>query len=237
MNNLNIILLTYDNLPATKKCIENIYKFTKNFNLIIIDNGSKNDTIIFLRELEKKYDNIVIEFNKENKGIIKGRNQGIDIANKRLTTYEYLFIIDNDQICLENWQESYFKLFEDERVGIVGAEAWKTRPLDHYPYKRIKEKGEEFNYCGCGGMMIRKKLIEKIGGFDADTFHFIYYEDPDFCFRAFRAGYDIKWNHNPVIYHQKHNLRLKRERKRYFMDNWRKFREKWKGFKMPVFKA
>ena len=235
MNNLNIMLLTYDNLPATKKCVENIYKFTKNFNLIIVDNGSKDDTIIFLRELEKKYKNIVIEFNKENKGIIKGRNQGIDIANKRLKNYNFLCFLDNDQICLENWQESYFELFE-EGCDLVSCEAWLSRSNDFYPCKRVKNKGEKFNYLGGGSLMCRKNVIKNIGGFD-ERYLIVYFEDVDFCFRAFQAGYNIKWNHNPVIYHQKHNLRLEGERKRYFMNNWRKFREKWKGFKMPVFKA
>ena len=109
-NLLNIILLTYNKLDSTKKCIESLYKNTEDFNLIIVDNGSEENTKKFLRILDKKHNNLIIYYNKENIGIIKGRNQGYEIGKKRFGDNVNLIIfIDSDQMVLENWFESYIE--------------------------------------------------------------------------------------------------------------------------------
>lgn len=229
---LSIILLTYNNLSSTKQCIEDLYKHTKNFQLIIIDNASTDGTVEYLKQLSKN-SNIVVEYNANNQGIIKARNHGYQISKNLSSRPEYIFFIDNDQVALPGWQESYLEFF-NKKYDIVGQIAWKMKK-NYYPYKMIKDKTEEFNYVSCGGMMIKTSVIEDIELFD-ERFNFIYWEDPDFCFTAHNKGYKIGWNYNPVIEHQKHSLKLHRKRKKYFMENWKKFQDKWKDHKMPVFK-
>lgn len=234
-NLLNIILLTYNKLDSTKKCIENLYKYTKNFNLIIVDNGSEEDMIFFLQDLEKKNNEIIVQYNKENIGIIKGRNRGYFLSQKKYSNAQYIFFLDSDQMVLKNWQKSYFEFFEKGNYDIIGSIVWRMREADFYPYKIVKNKNERYNYCGIGGIMIRNSIIENIGLFD-ERYELYYFEDPDFIFRAYQAGYKIGWNYNKFIEHEKHNLSLSGERKKYFMENWKKFREKWEGYIMPVFK-
>ncbi len=234
MNNLNIILLTYNKLDNTKKCIESLYKYTENFNLIIVDNGSKRDVVFFLQNLDKKNNEIIVHYNKENIGIIKGRNQGYFLSQKKFKDAQFIFFIDSDQMVMENWEESYFK-FVEKKYDVIGTEAWKMRNKDFYPYKIVKNKNEEFNYLGVGSLMIRNSVIENIGLFD-ERYELYYFEDPDFIFRAYRAGYRIGWNYKKSIDHEKHDLSLSGERKKYFMENWKRFRKKWEGYKMPVFK-
>lgn len=226
---LNIILLTHNNLESTKKCIANLYQFTSDFNLIIVDNDSFEDTLVFLRSIEKQY-NIKIQYNKENVGIIKGRNQGYRIGGDS----QYICFLDNDQFVQHGWLESYLDLME-KGYDVVGTEAWKMRK-DFYPYKKIINKNEEFNYVGCGLMMINNKVIKDIGLFD-ERYEKFYFEDPDFCFRTYYRGYKIGWNYNKKADHQKHDLTLRGERKIYFMKNWQRFQEKWKGIEIPVFKV
>jgi len=233
---LNIILLTYNKLENTKKCIENIFKYTnKDFNLIILDNDSEDDTTFFLQKLEKENKNIIVKYNKENIGIIKGRNLGYKVG-KRFNT-DLIFFIDNDQYCQEGWLESYLEFFENG-YEIVGKEAWLMREVDFYPYKRLKDKEESeyFNYVGCGALMIKSSVIEDISLFD-ERFDKYYFEDPDFSWTAYKAGYKVGWNYNKVIEHNKHNLSLSGERKIMFMKNWQRFRDKWNGSKVPVFKV
>ncbi len=231
---LNIILLTYNKLDCTKKCIENIYKYTEDFNLIIIDNGSKENTKNFLKKLDKEHNNLIIQYNKENIGIIKGRNQGYEIGKKEFGDVDLVFFLDSDQMVLENWLESYMEFFE-KGYRVVGSVAWKMRATDFYPYRIMKNRNEEFNYVGIGGVMVKNSVIEDIGLFD-ERYELYYFEDPDFIFRVYRAGYKIGWNYNLAIEHEKHNLSLKGERKIYFIENWKKFREKWENFKIPIFK-
>jgi GT2 family glycosyltransferase len=230
---INIIILTYNNLSYTKKCIDNLYKFTKDFNLIIVDNKSNNDTIFFLEELRNKYENVVIEFNDENKGVIKGRNQGINIANQIFRNSEFLFIIDNDQYVLPKWLDSYMELFE-KGYDIIGCEAWMVRD-DFYPIKKIINPEESFHYVGAGGLMLTINAINDLKGFDED-YTMMYFEDPSFCWEAHKSGYKIGWNYNKVITHDHKGPLLIPKNKQYFINNWKKIQEKWKGKIIPTFK-
>ncbi len=234
---LTIILLTYNKLDSTKKCIENIYKYTdRDFNLVIVDNNSEDDTTFFLNELEKKSSKIIVKYNKENIGIIKGRNLGYEVGKN--FNSELIFFLDSDQYVLEGWLDSYLEFFKNRNFEIVGKEAWKMREVDFYPYKRLKNKEESkyFNYCGCGALMVRSSVFEELGKFD-ERYEKFYFEDPDFCWTANKAGYKVGWNYNEVVKHDKHNLSLSGERKNIFMENWSRFRDKWNGYKMPVFKV
>ena len=229
---LNIIVLTYNNLNATRKCLENLYKYTKDFNLIVIDNNSTDETIPYLTKLRSDKGFSFIK-NKENNGIILGRNQGYSFSQKEYPHAEYICFLDNDQYVQEGWQESHLELFE-RGYDLIGCEAWRMRKEDFYPYKRIVNKNEEFNYVGCGGMMIRTYILNKLKGFD-ERYEKYYFEDPHLCWVAHKIGYKIGWNHKNVVEHQKHNLFLSGERKIAFHNNWKKFRDEWAGVKMPSF--
>ncbi len=233
MNNLNIIILTYNNLDATKKCFENLYKYTNDFNLVVVDNNSVDGTKEYLSEifLEKRF---LLMMNDENMGVIKGRNLSYSLSQKKYPDAEYTCFLDNDQFVQAGWQESHMELF-DQGYDVIGCEAWRMKKTDFYPEKKINDKNEEFSYCGAGCMMIREPIFEELGGFD-DDFSPMYFEDPNFCWEAYEAGYKIGWNYNPVVYHQKHDLRLKGDRKKYFTNSWQTFQKKWKNYEMPKFK-
>jgi len=231
---LTIILLTYNKLDSTKKCIENIFKYTsRDFNLIIVDNNSEDDTTFFLNELEKKSSKIIVQYNKENIGIIKGRNLGYEVGKK--FNSDLIFFLDSDQYILEGWLDSYLEYFNNG-YDIIGCGAWRMREVDFYPYKIVKNKEEEYNYVSCGGMMVKSSVFEELGKFD-ERYEMYYFEDPDFCWSSHKSGYKIGWNYNEVIKHEKHNLSLSGERKIMFMKNWSKFQDKWHGHKMPVFRV
>ena len=228
---INILLLTYNNLSNTKECINSIYKHTNfdDFKLFILDNCSKSETVEYLKDTNKQHDNIYINFQDINHGIIKGRNKCFDFSKD--SDAQYIIFLDNDQHVQENWLDSYLKIFEDG-YDIVGIEAWK---MDHrfYPYEKVSDKNDSFSYCGCGGMMMEREFFRTSGRFDERFF--IYFEDPDFCFRAYYMGYKIGWNSDPVIIHNHKGPLLSNENRKYFMESWKKFQEEWKGSKVPVF--
>ena len=93
----SIIILTYNHLEKTKKCIESIKTYTKNevYEIIVVDNNSNDDTINWL----KTQSDITVIYNKENRGFPSGCNQGISEANK---SYDIL-LLNNDTIVTNNW--------------------------------------------------------------------------------------------------------------------------------------
>jgi GT2 family glycosyltransferase len=225
-----ILVLTYNNLESTKECIEKIYANTKSeFTLIVLDNNSTDSTVDYLSSLE--YDNIKVYSQKANEGIIKGRNK-LWYLSFGIFDYDYICFLDNDQFVQDGWDDAYLELMKD--YDIVGTEAWQMR-YNFHPYRRIKDESEHFSYVGCGGMMIRREVIEDIGLFD-EEFNPKYFEDPDFCFRAIKKGYKIGWCVDKVIEHQKHDLTLSTMERVFFMRNLRIIQKKYRDFPLPKIK-
>jgi GT2 family glycosyltransferase len=229
---ISILVLTFNEINKTKEFLEELYKNTKSsFNLVIVDNGSSDGTIDLLKKLE--YDNLIIHYNRWNRGIIEGRNQLYRILKNNFQALDKIIFLDNDQFVKNNWDSYYLDLFS-LGYDIVGIEAWKMRPNFH-PYYRIKSTKEDFNYVGCGGMMIKNTVIEDIGLFDIQFSPF-YFEDPDFCFRGYQKGYKIGWCQEKIIEHQKHDLTLLGNRKKVFFENLNKFYKKWRESPLPFIK-
>ena len=97
---LSIITLTYNKLEYTKKFVTSLYKYTKDFELIIVDNGSSDGTVEYLKSLGVK-----LILNEENHGFSRGNNQGLELAEG-----EYIGFLNNDILLYPNWFEECEKV-------------------------------------------------------------------------------------------------------------------------------
>ncbi|MBO6088297.1 glycosyltransferase, partial [bacterium] len=104
---LSIITLTYNNLEYTRNFIKSLYENTKDFELILVDNGSTDGTVEYLKSLP--YNNIKFIFNEKNLGFPKGNNQGLEIAEG-----EYIGFLNNDILLSSNWFEGVEFVFKNE---------------------------------------------------------------------------------------------------------------------------
>ena len=236
----DIVCLVYNQLDITKGFVKWLFHSTKNFNLIFVNNGSTDGTLEFLQQGQNEGKWSFVDV-KENTGVITGRNIGA-----KYVTADYFLNIDNDQYPHPGWLEILHKKME-QGFDIVGKEAWQLRkpgragsvtmhgqvvPVDYFPYKRCTFKKDKFTYIGCGGMLIKKKVYDKIGLFD-EQFSPAYFEDPDFCFQAIQSGFKLGWCYECPIEHLGHrtigsqSLFQKNEQ---FMKSWKKFREKWNPY-------
>jgi GT2 family glycosyltransferase len=194
--NTSIIVLTYNNLDINKRFFEEFEKYTSNYELIVIDNGSNDGTVEYLKSLGCIHKLIL---NSENQGVIKARNTGL-----RESSHSYLLCIDNDQIVKKDW---LIHLHREMLKGydMVGVEAWEMSSKHLMPKKRhvLKRGGIKIDYIGAGGCLMKRSMLQDIGIFD-ERFGMAYYEDPDLCFRAREAGYKIGWCHRRIINHLEH---------------------------------
>lgn len=210
----SIILLTYNALKYTKECIDSIGRYTRgSYELIVIDNASNSDTLAYLEELAQKNSRVVFIANKENAGFPKGINQGIRAARGK-----YILIANNDIVVTEGWLDRMIEAAESNpEIAIAGPlsnevsgfqrdrEAkYKTIPEMHkYAAKlRKKNKGELFFFPRVAFLctLIKKEVIEKIGGLD-ERFTPGNFEDDDFCLRAQLAGYKTVILKDVFIHH------------------------------------
>lgn len=90
---LSIIVPIYNVEKYIGECIESIINQKDiNFELILINDGSTDNSLEICKKYKKKYQNIVL-INQENKGVSYTRNHGIDIAKGK-----YIMFVDSDDL-------------------------------------------------------------------------------------------------------------------------------------------
>ncbi|MDN3666875.1 glycosyltransferase [Algibacter miyuki] len=90
---LSIILPVYNVEKYIVKCLESIYfqdVSTNDYEVIIIDDGTKDKSMELIKEFSKKYNNIIVH-HQENKGLANARNKGIGLAKG-----DYIYFLDSD---------------------------------------------------------------------------------------------------------------------------------------------
>ncbi len=188
---LSIVTLTYNKLEYTKKFIESLYRYTKDFELILVDNGSTDGT----REYLKSLNNVKLILNDENKGFSKGNNQGIEIAEG-----EYIGFLNNDILLYPDWFEKIEAVFEKENAAFVSPrhinphydttdeKTYIEYFKKNFDYRQNYEKS--FDECVFSCVITKRDVIDKIGTFD-ENYAQAFFEDNDFKYRAIQAGYGV----------------------------------------------
>lgn len=78
--------------------------------LLLVDNGSKNESGKVLKEKYQHENKIHILMQKENLGFAKGNNIGFSYAKEQLKC-DYIVLLNNDTFIL---QEEFFDLIKEE---------------------------------------------------------------------------------------------------------------------------
>jgi GT2 family glycosyltransferase len=236
---VDIIVLSNNGLETTKDFLNLLYKNTneKDFRLIWIDNGSTDGTVDFLKTFFENRNNVVAISSEDNLGVVDGRNLGYYYSTcTSIKKSDFLLYLDNDQFVSDGWLEQHFSVL-NMGYDIVGVEAWRMNKI-FVPTEKIESINKDFNYVGCGGMLIKREVTKKIGMFDT-RFNPSYFEDPDFVMRAYDAGFKIGWNYKSKIIHMPHQTLGKLpqdEKMKRFNNSWKEFRKKWDGHSLNYFK-
>jgi GT2 family glycosyltransferase len=204
-------MLTHNNLDTTKKCLESFISSTKiPCQLIIIDNASSDGTPQYLLSLQNKKDYpLKVILNGENKGFIRGINQGIAISKA-----PYVCLANNDLIFTTGWLDEIILLFEkNSQIGILNPNSNNlgVLPISGASLAEFSEKLRKkysgvfiempFDIGFC--MVIRRELIDKIGGL-AEELCPMFFEDSDYSLRAHQAGYLVGVARGSYVLHKEH---------------------------------
>lgn len=214
-----ILILNWNGKKDTINCLESVKKIDyPDYNIVIIDNGSSDDSV---EEIHKKFKDIKIIKNKENLGYAEGNNVGIRYALNNKA--DYIWILNNDTIVDKNCLTKLIQTAElNKDIGIVGSKIYdygtnriqylgiKNLFLNLLLFKKIVGGGKEDNgqfdsftdvdaVAGCS-TLIRLEMLKKIGLFDKKLF--LYYEEVDLFVRAKKAGYQLKVAPKSHVWHK-----------------------------------
>ena len=111
---ISVIIPVYNSSTYLRKCLDSVVNQTlKDIEIIIINDGSTDDSKNIIEEYTGKYKNIIF-IDQENKGIGKTRNIGIKRA-----TGEYITFVDSDDYIKENMLEEYYKYARKHNFDLV----------------------------------------------------------------------------------------------------------------------
>lgn len=88
---ISIIIPVYNSEDSIRNCLNSILNQTiPNFEVVVINDGSTDNTLAILEEYAKKYSNIKV-YSFENAGVSVARQRGINLASG-----EYFIFVDSD---------------------------------------------------------------------------------------------------------------------------------------------
>jgi GT2 family glycosyltransferase len=188
----------------------------QDFHTIVVDNGSSDESVPFIRE---QYPQVTVICLEKNTGFSAAVNAGIAAANT-----PYVALLNNDTEVHPLWLSEIVRAIDDapqagsaaskilfypetESVNSAGDEFSFFGVADQIRLKRgdsnlFNESTYVFSACAAAALY-RKQLFETIGWFD-EAF-FAYQEDVDIGFRAQLAGYRCLFVPKAIVYH-KHEM-------------------------------
>jgi GT2 family glycosyltransferase len=215
-----IILLNWNGRDDTLACLESISKLTwPNFEPIIVDNGSTDDSISWIRTRFPEY--LLIETGA-NLGFAEGNNVGIRAALGRGA--DLLFLLNNDTVVAKDILERFVETLRTLplNTGILGAKIFlfgqpdtldhlggrwnsKTGTFDLIGHRckedpSIHQEPEELDYVCGAGLLLKREVVESIGYLEPSFF--LIWEEADYCMRAKKAGYSILSCPNAQLWHK-----------------------------------
>lgn len=104
MTKVSVIVPVYNGKKYINKCINSILRQTfKDIEIILVDDGSTDNTFDILREYEKKFPNVKV-IPSINLGAGGARNIGLDASQS-----EYILFVDADDFLREDMIEVLYK--------------------------------------------------------------------------------------------------------------------------------
>ncbi len=207
---ISVVVPTYNRSSLLKELLHALLGQSLQFNqfeVIIVDDGSTDNTRLIVEEFENKDFNLTY-LNQQNKGPAAARNLG---ANH--TIGKYIAFTDDDCIPDFNWLENALQIISHPDInGIQGktfTDQRKVRPLTH----QIDNQKGHPAVPTCN-LIVEKNLFDKVGGFD-EEFPFPHNEDADFAWRIKKIG-NIIFNDKVSVFHpprKEHFMKLSKRMK------------------------
>jgi len=213
---LSIAIVSFNTRALMLDCLRSVFEstLTTRFEVIVIDNDSKDATVDAIRA---NYPSVHLIVNHENRGFSKGVNQALAVSAGR-----YLLMLNSDtRVGRQALDRMVVCLDEDPKIGAVGCKQWTGDGRLYqscFPFPSIRDhlvhasifrkfgpawqealaarqaidctKSQNVDWINGACLAVRTDLMRACGGLDEG--YFMYFEDVDLCRILHRRGYRIR---------------------------------------------
>jgi GT2 family glycosyltransferase len=219
MADVSVVVVTYNALPSLERSLESV----QDHETIVVDHGSTDGTVDFVRE---RFPEVrVIE--QENLGFGAGNNTGM-----RAASGDYFLLLNADAWVLGDAVERLVEFAEaNPEAAVVGPKLLNPdgtlqRSVRGYPstwriateylfLRKLAPRSRLFNafygagfdhesvreaeFLGGACLLVRREAFEQVGGFDEDFF--MMSEEVDWCYRFRQAGWKVLFYPGAEVVH------------------------------------
>lgn len=204
MNRITFIIVTWNNEKCIIDCLNSIYKHCQDFEIIVVDNNSNDNTVPIIKK--QKFANCRIIDLKQNLGFAEGNNFALNMVDT-----EYICYLNPDTILVEDIINPSIDILEkDKSIGLVGCKLINAdgtlqsstfNYIDHtevfceafrigkffpnllreklFPYYSKSKYNKSVDWVIGAEMILKTEDAKKIDGFSTE--YYMYAEDMDIC--------------------------------------------------------
>lgn len=218
---ISLVIPNKDHIDDLDKLLKSLEKTTYlNYEIIIVENNSKNDnTFEYYEKIKKENDKInIVNFEISYFNYSSIVNFGV-----KKSKGEYIVLLNNDiELLTEDWIEELLMYTQRKDVGICGAKLYfedrsiqhagvtiGTRGLAGHRYREVHETDfskddyinivQDLSAVTAACFMVEKKLYDELLGFDEKLA--VAFNDVDFCLKVRNENYLIVYNPFVEAYH------------------------------------
>lgn len=212
-----VVVLNWNGESLLKTFLPSVIAHSKKAKIYIIDNGSSDDSALFVQKNCPEVHWIGLD---KNYGFAGGYNKGLSSINA-----DVYCLLNSDVEVTEGWLNPFKTAFLDSGLDIAQPLILDYKKKTHfeyagaaggmldrlgYPYCRgrvfdaLEENIEQYKaatilWASGACIFIRAKTFHALQGFDED--YFMHQEEIDLCWRAYNKGYTAKAIADAQVYH------------------------------------
>ena len=224
---VTVVIVTFNVKDLTRNCLNSLYKYNKDLQIIVSDSGSSDGTVDMIR---KEFPEVFIIDNKENIGFAKANNKA-----KKYCEGEYILMLNPDTVVEKDTiRECVNYMKSDEKIGALTCriDLWnggldkdcrRSFPtpwvaLTHFSFlDRIFPKSKFFSKYWYGFLpenevheidvpqgafcLVRKDVMDEVNWYDED--YFLDGEDIDLAYKIKELKFKIIYYPKVRILHYK----------------------------------
>lgn len=234
MDLISIIIVNYNTPKDTKECLVSLGAIRTTgfrFNVIVVDNGSKEPLQLTADDRYPEYELIRSE---SNLGFTGGNNLGISHAVKQYQA-DYFLLLNSDTVVDEDFLVHLYRALKDNpKAGIAGSKIYFHRGFEYHNKSYRRDQRHQVLWYA-GGSVDWENLVSFHRGVDEvdrgqfdhqetsdfvtgcsllikremtervgilDKRFFLYSEDVDYSLRVKRAGYEVLFVPKSIVWHK-----------------------------------
>lgn len=216
---VTFIVICWNNRDLLDDCFSSIYAQSySNFNVIMVDNASGDDSVAFTRQ---KYPRVDILQAAANNGFAIGNNQGIAQALEN-PECAYVALVNTDARMDPDWLETLIAFASEHPHGA----SFQTTTVDYYNHQLLDSRGILIDHQGRAMQLGHQQPVQnyptrQVYGVNAaaavfsgtflrdqpfgddyfDSDMWMYLEDVDLATRAVMMGWDNWYVNQSTAYH------------------------------------